>query len=85
MLLMLLNEISILICLNIFDDNRSRSFSNDSENFLLNIKFCLKNDRFERFYIAIFHNDIDCLRCHRFHILFSHLSLLMMMTIVSVL
>ncbi len=48
--------------------------------------FCLRNDWFKRFYIAIFHNDNDCLRYHRFHISFRfvRLSLLRVTMIVSV-
>jgi hypothetical protein len=59
--------IVILTCSNIFDDNRLKLMPN-AQNSLLNIKLCLKNDRFKSFCIAIFHNDIDCLKCHLFHI-----------------
>jgi hypothetical protein len=79
--------ILILICLNIFDDNRWEFFLNVSENFLRNIKFYLMNDLFRRFCITIFHNDIDCSRCHWSHILLRSDRLLLsrMTTILSVL
>ncbi len=69
--------ILILICLNIFDDNRWEFLLNVSENFLRNIKLYLMNDLFRRLCIAISHNDIDCSRCHRSHILLRSDSLLL--------
>jgi hypothetical protein len=68
MLLMRSVVISILICLNIFDDNRWEFFLNVSENFLRDIKLYLMNDLFRRLCIAISHSDIDCLKCHSSHI-----------------
>ncbi len=46
----------------------------------------LKNDRFRRFYIAVYHNDNDYSEYHSSHILLSrsHLSLSTTTTIVSV-
>jgi hypothetical protein len=71
---------------NIFDNNRSEFFLNILENFLLNIKLCMKNDWFTLFYIAVFHNNDDCLKCDLFHIFsrFVRLLLSKMTTIVSV-
>jgi hypothetical protein len=86
MLLMSLIATSILICLNIFDDNRLKLLLNDFKSFSLNIKLCLKDDQFKRLNIAIFRNDIYCSECRSFRISFRRLSLLLskMMTIVFV-
>ncbi len=66
---MLSIAILILICLNIFDDNRWEFLLNVFENFLRDIKLYLMNDLFKRLCTAIFHNDIDCSRCRLSHIL----------------
>jgi hypothetical protein len=63
---MSLIAISILICLNIFNDNRLKFLLNEFESFSLNIKLSLKNDQFKRLYIAIFRNDIYCSKCRSF-------------------
>jgi hypothetical protein len=85
MLLMSSIATSILICLNIFDDNRLKLLLSDLENFSLSIKLCLKNDQFRRLYITIFRNDIYCSECRLSRILLRRFSLLLskMMTIVS--
>ncbi len=84
MLLMRSIAIVILTCSNIFDDNRLQLLLN-AQNSLLNIKLCVRNDRFKSLDIVIYHNDIDCLKCHLFHISFSRLlrrSKVMMMIFV---
>jgi hypothetical protein len=43
------------------------------EIFLLNIKFCLKNNRFKLFDIAICHNDNNCRKYRLFCIFLSYL------------
>ncbi len=74
----------IRVLRDIFDDNRSKFFSNDFENSLLNIMLCSKNDKFKLFYTAVYHNDSDCSKCRSFRILFRRSSLREMMKIESV-
>jgi hypothetical protein len=80
----LLISISIRVFQNIFDDSHSEFLSNDSENFLLNIMLCLKDDRFKRFFTATYRNDIDCSKYHLLRTSLLHLSRSKMTTIESV-
>jgi hypothetical protein len=75
MLLMRSVAILILIYSNISDDTRLERSLNDSENFLLNIMLCLRDDRFRQFYTAVCHNDSDCSVCHLSHISLPRLGL----------